>query len=567
MSLDGIEPLQELTSYIMSRGREKMRKDLLYDDPIDCGVFTFARNKHRQEEIRTISEIHRFPENLAVYGLFAGHGGTTAAELCARNFVPTLLEDSTLKLEPESAIRNTCKTLEAFVLAKSGLDKSYYGTTLLVALMKRDKLYVTNIGNSRAVIVTKDGVRIINEEHDDSNAEEVARIRNAGGFFQDGKVNNLIRVTRSIGDLELKERKHIMFPNRTMTEDIVIAIPDIYCRRVSPRDEYLIMATAEVWETLTTKGVVQFIKECLEKGETTRSCAKKVATAATASGAKGPVSVMILMFCNQRVMERPSVPPKRRSSRHHSMQRHSSNAEEELRSMKEKKAGTPAFVLRAQAEEVHRVAVEKGLSKASPIVSPVGTELKKYSRESVLISASSTKLQDSATLLPLDIAPSGDAPQQDVGSSTQRRINPPSNVMRQSKVKDSKERSVSALEAEVARRIAEDNTKSTSGRYDPYMDFGNAVVVEERTGYGKQLVVTGPRAKSTVASKISELTASGATGDGVFLDTVELDQEGQQYIDYSVSGPSKVRYNEDGTINNSRLGFLRDLGRTFVRRK
>ena len=550
----------------MSRGREKMRKDLLYDDPIDCGVFTFARNRNRQEEIRTISEIHRFPENLAVFGLFAGHGGSTAAELCARNFVPTLLEDSTLKLEPESAIRNTCKTLEAFVLAKSGLDKSYYGTTLLVTLMKRDKLYITNIGNSRAVIVTKDGVQIINEEHDDSNAEEVARVRNAGGFFQDGKVNNLIRVTRSIGDLELKERKHIMFPNRTMTEDIVIAIPDIYCRRVSPRDEYLIMATAEVWDTLTTKRVVQFTKESLEKGESTRTCAKKVATAAAASGAKGPVSVMILMFCNQTVMERPTVPPKRRSSRHHSMQRHSANAEEELRSMKEKKAGTPAFVLQAQAEEAHRMAVEKGLLKASPIVSPAGTELKKYSQESVLISASSTKIQDSATLLPLDIAPSGNVPQEDVGSSTQKKINPPRYGMRQPKAKDLKERSLSALEAEVARRIAEDNTTGTHRRYDPNMDFGNAAVVEEISGYGKQLVATGPRVKSTVASKMSELTASGATEGGVFSDAAELDQGGQLF-DYSVTGPSKVRYNEDGTINNSKLGFLRDLGRTFVRRK
>lgn len=81
--------------------------------------------------------------------------------------------------------------------------------------------------------------------------------------MQDGNVNNQIRVTRSIGDLELKNRKHGTFPNRRMTEDIIIATPDTFCRKLGSRDEFLVMVTAEVWESLSKKTFVQIVAKAL----------------------------------------------------------------------------------------------------------------------------------------------------------------------------------------------------------------------------------------------------------------------------------------------------------------
>lgn len=562
----------------MSRGREKLRRDLLYDDPVDCGICTLSKDRKAPDESRTVSEVHRGPSQIATYGLFAGHGGTTASELCARNFVPTLLDDHALKYEPERALRNTCQALEAFVLAKSALDRAYYGTTLLFVLIKDQRMYIANIGNSRAVLATRDGIQTVTQEHDGSHAEEVARVRNAGGFFQDGKVNNLIRVTRSIGDLELKDRKHVTFPNRKMTEDIVIATPDIFCRKLSSRDDFLVMATAEVWETLSNNTIVQIVAEALRRGENSRNCAKKVATAALVGGARGPLTVMLLIFAHSNVgHDKVATPPRRRTSRPSTLKRHSSNAEQELWSMnnkaKAKAVATPAFVLQAQAQAQNRRTLEQVIPHSSPVTSPHGSRPRASgSRGSAYVTSPPSDEFKSTPFLSLDVSPAvAGTPNTGLRRSDTGRgalvTSRPNHVQKQPRAQSMlgieriPNRDLQGLEEEeMPSRRQINRDRARPGMNPP----------SEQLAYnGRELVASAQ--KATVVSRMSELTASGATGGAESLEAsyVDLSPVGEfgDVVDYNPSGPSKVRYREDGTIHSSRLGFLREFGRTFVRRR
>lgn len=564
----------------MSRGWEKLRRDLLYDDPVDCGICTLTKERKALDEARTVSEVHRSPISFAAYGLFAGHGGATASELCARNFVPNLLEDATLKYDPERALRNSCDAIEAFVLAKSALDRAYYGTTVLFTLIVGQQMYVLNIGNSRAVVATRDGAQTITQEHDGSNAEEVARVRNAGGFFQDGKVNNLIRVTRAIGDLELKDRKHLTFPNRRMTEDIVIATPDIFCRKITSRDYFLVMATAEVWEHLSTKAVIHLVTDALRKGENSRSCAKKVASAALASGARGPLTVMLLIFGNAKALQDKGAnhPSRKRTSRPSSLKRHSSNAEQELRTLSNKakvKAATPAFVRQAQAQEENKLAMRQhAIPHSSPVTSPAGPPLKSSSSIGSRDQSPGMAGITSGPFLSLDVRPSANTAHAEM-SKPERPEAPRATPGIRSKQRTKLARAHSMLgfsRGGTSQSADPDEERPSRQQIDIQRreTIAAAEIVDGQVFDDRQVTNAAPT-KPVVVSRMSELTASGKTGgaDSLEASFTDMSPAGDfgDLVDYGPSGPAKVRYREDGTVHTSRLAFLKEIGRTFTRRR
>lgn len=287
-----------MTSY----PRRKPRRDVMLDHPVDCGVFTYGRDRRAADDTRTVEFSRNGTTQLiGTYGLFVGHGGRTASELCARNFVPTLLDDLNLSTDPVRALENACQALEAFVLAKSALDRAYYGTTVLFVLLINSSLYVVNIGNSRALLATHASTyEVVTNDHDCNNPVEVDRVHAAGGFFHDGKVNDLIRVTRSIGDLELKGRKHVTFPHLNLVADVVIPTPDIHLRQLSSRHAFVVMASPEVCRHLSNPAIVHIVRQSLRRHESSRTAAKRVAMSAVAAGAMGPLTVMLLIFASSR---------------------------------------------------------------------------------------------------------------------------------------------------------------------------------------------------------------------------------------------------------------------------
>lgn len=93
--------------------------------------------------------------------------------------------------------------------------------------------------------------------------------------------------------------------------------------------------------------------------------------------------------------------------------------------------------------------------------------------------------------------------------------------------------------------------------------------IEQLAYSGRELIAAAH--KAAVVSRLSELTASGATGgteasEASYVDLFRVGDFGD-LVDYNPSGPSKVQYREHGTMYSSRLGFLRELGRTFVMRR
>lgn len=75
-----------------------------------------------------------------------------------------------------------------------------------MCLITNDAIYCANAGDSRAVLATKSGKCIeLSFDHKPDNAGEMARVKAAGGFVEDGRVQGVIAVSRAIGDWEYKD--------------------------------------------------------------------------------------------------------------------------------------------------------------------------------------------------------------------------------------------------------------------------------------------------------------------------------------------------------------------------
>ena len=67
---------------------------------------------------------------------------------------------------------------------------------------------------------------MISGNHTESNSEEEARVRAAGGFFIDGRVNGMIPFTRSIGDYALKTNDFIQ-----QEQQMISSVPSVFSLR------------------------------------------------------------------------------------------------------------------------------------------------------------------------------------------------------------------------------------------------------------------------------------------------------------------------------------------------
>lgn len=81
----------------------------------------------------------------------------------------------------------------------------------MIALLTRNNvLYVSNAGDSRAVISIKDGRAIpLTQDHKPKLPKEAERIKNAGGFVEGGRVNGSLALSRAIGDFNFKRNTHL----------------------------------------------------------------------------------------------------------------------------------------------------------------------------------------------------------------------------------------------------------------------------------------------------------------------------------------------------------------------
>lgn len=154
------------------------------------------------------------------------------------------------------------------------------------------------LGDSDAMLC-RDGEPIcLTRHHRPADAQEQARVEAAGGWIvgrgEARRVNGVLGVTRSLGDIEYKLWKDRAW-GQAFTADLVSAAPSLLRVALLPRrDEFVVIGTDGLWDVLSMAEVAAEARAWREAKGSLDGVASRLAKEAIARGSDDNVTLVVL---------------------------------------------------------------------------------------------------------------------------------------------------------------------------------------------------------------------------------------------------------------------------------
>lgn len=242
-------------------------------------------------EDRTSYEKRIF-EDFDYYSIFDGHGGAEVAsylkvnmKLCVKHMLQTHLKKvqeidlslvGTILFE---SFEMVCKNLPSIISSNTG-------STAIVILKRKEKLWVANCGDSRALMnIGSSNFIQLTFDHKPERPDEYARIIASGGFVGRAyrgdvlRVNGILGVSRSIGDLKL--HPHVSW------------VPEIHEHTITETNDFIIMATDGFWDSVSNKEAIEMLYSGLVE-DNYKSVIRTLITTAREKGSTDNISIIIV---------------------------------------------------------------------------------------------------------------------------------------------------------------------------------------------------------------------------------------------------------------------------------
>lgn len=231
-------------------------------------------------------------------GLYDGHGGKQVADFAAQHIhqnILAALKDFSKNLPHDPDIAMYPALEEGFLKTNQDLDGAPFnirgqGCTAIVAVIKERKIYVANIGDSRAIVGSNGRAIALSSDHKPDRPDEKRRIERLGGsVIVRGvpRVNGQLAISRALGDKAL--------------HPYVIANPEIRHHQLTDNDDFLIIACDGVWDVIDNQTAVTIVKKSLDiVKDDVQKAADVLKNEALRRGSTDNVSVMIInlkQFC------------------------------------------------------------------------------------------------------------------------------------------------------------------------------------------------------------------------------------------------------------------------------
>jgi len=251
------------------------------------------------------------------FSIFDGHNGVETAKYCAdhldkhmlESFGTMLKEDETEHGNIHDTVRSSNLNLDEF---RKAIKRTYYqldkslrgevmdesGSVCITCLIGPEKIYLMHIGDSRAIIVSKDGhVLKATEDHKPTVPSEEKRIKEAGGCINATtgdvlRVENQLAMTRVLGDFNINK-------------DIVPPMADIGEFDRSEDVGYICLACDGIFDVMTNEEVSKFIVEH-NKTLSLEKCCAQLLDECLKRNSTDNMSVYIIKFIQQNSSKKNS---------------------------------------------------------------------------------------------------------------------------------------------------------------------------------------------------------------------------------------------------------------------
>ena len=150
---------------------------------------------------------------------------------------------------------------EMSLITENNVRRYEGGTTTCVALITEREVYVANCGDSRCVLSNKGTAIQMSKDHKLSSKVERNRIIRAGGTIEAGRIDGILALPRSIGDLKFKSNQNLEWD-----EQIVIAVPDVKVENLNDVD-FIFIACDGVWDCIGCQELVNLFSSHINENE------------------------------------------------------------------------------------------------------------------------------------------------------------------------------------------------------------------------------------------------------------------------------------------------------------
>lgn len=165
-------------------------------------------------------------------------------------------------------------------IARLGEPECWSGSTCTSVLVRDDRIVCANVGDSRALLVrASKGVELTQDHRpvgtSSKGRQEMQRVVNCGGWSVGGRVCGILAVSRAFGDYEFKGGRFDLLEDlseeplakkATLKDPPVVPDPDVFeCARDVANDEWLVIASDGLWDTVNSQQCATFIKQELKK--------------------------------------------------------------------------------------------------------------------------------------------------------------------------------------------------------------------------------------------------------------------------------------------------------------
>lgn len=253
---------------------------------------SFHDMQGRRRSMEDAHVIAKF-DNIELYGVFDGHGGRAVADMVAEDLprrIKKWLEN--VDTDDEDSVKAAIKT--AFLEMDQHIFDKFQGndgSTAIVAIVIKDKVYIANLGDSRAVIFNYEDGEIVlaTDDHKPNDPEERKRAEEAGSGVIMGRVGGILAVSRAFGDNSLKEDQ---YGNYGKEKAPVSPEPDVYVfQREEGKTYAIILACDGLWDEMTNKDVGYYMKK---HGVVSNNPAYDLVQLAFKKGSNDNISVMTI---------------------------------------------------------------------------------------------------------------------------------------------------------------------------------------------------------------------------------------------------------------------------------
>ncbi|KAM3139338.1 hypothetical protein pb186bvf_008558 [Paramecium bursaria] len=201
-------------------------------------------------------------EDVSLFGVFDGHRGQEVAKFVEQHFQEELVKNyNFIHKDYSKALEETFLKMDDLmqtsqdIIAKKAQN---IGWSANVCLIVGKDIYVANAGHSKALLCRNEENFDLSVDHTPSNQNEKARLVLAGFHNMEGKEDLFGEqfITRALGHFYQKSNK-----TKGKLEQLVIAVPEITKTEILAGDNFILMGTHGLFQTLLKSEILAYIND------------------------------------------------------------------------------------------------------------------------------------------------------------------------------------------------------------------------------------------------------------------------------------------------------------------